>query len=359
MRKTFWIGSLLLALLLPLWGQGREKIRVIHSDKLHLSKVRDEQVMRLEGKVHFFYGKTEFRSDRAMIFDQQKIARLDGNVRVNNDSLFLASDSLTYYRIPEELNAGGKVLIEEKKKGEVIRWFRSDRAIYNQLSNSVTVWSNVNSFDRGENATLSCGYAFWDRKNRYSYMIENPHIDVAGKDTLSVRADKFEYFEEERKLLATFNVLARSQDYEASSDFLVYLLREEKAVFLGEPEFRSETATASAKEFYIFFQDRELIRAELVDSCRLDFAEEKLKPMENWVTANYVKIDFEDKQIRGFEAENTVSYRYRQEKTAERDFFVNTADGDYLEARFNSKNELDIMKMRSRIKGSYKFHNNS
>lgn len=256
MKKIIWIGSLILALL-PLWGQGREKLRVIHSDKLFLSKVQDEQVMRLDGKVHFWYGKTEFKSDRALIFDQQKIARLDGNVRVNNDSLSLAADSLTYFRIPEQLNAGGRVLIEEKKKGRVIRWFRSDKAIYNQMNNSVTVWDNVSSYDQEEKATLTCGYAFWDRKNRYSYMIENPVIEVAGKDTLNLRADKFEYFEEERKLMATFNVLAQSQEYEASSDFLVYLLKEEKAVFIGEPEFRSEDAVAKANEFYLFFKDRE------------------------------------------------------------------------------------------------------
>lgn len=358
MKKIIWIGSLLLALL-PLWGQGREKIRVIHSDKLFLSKMQDEQVMRLEGKVHFWYGKTEFKSDRALIFDLQKIARLDGNVRMNNDSLSLASDSLTYYRNKEELNAGGKVLIEEKKQGKVTRWFRCDYAIYNKLQDNVTVWDNVSSYDQEEKATLSCGYAFWDRKNRYSYMIENPHIEIAGKDTLNVSADKFEYFEEERKLMATFNVLAESQDYEASSDFLVYLLKEEKAVFLGEPEFRSENAVASANEFYLFFKDRELQRAELVDSCRLDYAEEKLAPRLNWVKANFVRIDFKDKQIHRLEAENTVSYRYYQEKTEERDFFINTSDGDYLEAKFTEENKLDSMQMRSKIKGIYKFHNSS
>ncbi len=355
MQKIIWIGSLLLALL-PLWGQGQEKIRVIHSDKLYLSKVQDEQVMRLEGKVHFWYGKTEFRSDRALIFDLQKIARLDGSVKVNNDSLSLAADSLTYYRVPDDLNAGGKVLIEEKKKGKVVRWFRSDKAIYSKFHDTVTVWGNVSSFDQVENAALTCGYAFWDRKNRYAYMIEEPRVEVAGKDTLNVRADKFEYFEAERKLMATFNVLARSQDYEASSDFLVYLLKEEKAVFLGEPEFRSANATAGAKEFYLFFKDRELQRAELVDDCRLDFAEEEDGRKQNWVKANYVRIDFEDKQIRRFEAEKTVSYRYQQEQTEERDFFVNTANGEFLEAKFNQENELEFMIMRQKIKGNYKFH---
>lgn len=105
--KNIWIGSLLLLILLPLWGKNKaEELRVIHSDKLYLNKVQDEQILELYGNVHFWYGETEFHSNRAMIFDKQKIARLDGNVKVNNDSLALKADSLTYYRIPDQLNAG-------------------------------------------------------------------------------------------------------------------------------------------------------------------------------------------------------------------------------------------------------------
>ena len=358
MKKAFLICSLLLAMFC-LWGQGREKIRVIHSDKLQLTKMQDEQVMKLDGRVHFWYGKTEFKADRALIFDLQKIARLDGNVKVNNDSLSISADSLTYYRKIEQLNAGGKVLIEERKKGEVIRWFRSDKAVYDQLHNSVTVWENVSSYDREENADITCGYAFWDRKNRYSYLVEEPFIHIAGKDTVSVRADKFEYFQNERKLMATFNVLARSQEFEASSDFLVYLMNEDKALFIGEPEFRSEKAIASADEFYLYFQERVLERVELIDSCRLDFSEGEDEQKQNWVTADYIQVDFEDRQIRHFEAEKSVEYSYLQQKSEDRDYFLNTANGDSLEASFSDKSELDTMQMRTRVNGVYKFHNDS
>lgn len=358
MKKAFLIGSLLLATVF-LFAQGREKIRVVHSDKLQLSKMLDEQVMKLEGRVHFWYGKTEFKADRALIFDLQKIARLDGNVKVSNDSLSIVADSLTYYRKVEQLNAGGKVLIEEKKKGTVIRWFRADKAVYDQLHDSITVWENVSSHDKEENADISCGYAFWDRKNRYSYLVEEPFIHIAGKDTLSVRADKFEYFQNERKLMATFNVLAQTGEFEASSDFLVYLMNEDKAMFIGEPEFRSESATASAGEFYLYFQDRVLEKAELIGACRLDFAESKDEQKQNWVTADYIRVDFEDRQIRHLEAEKSVEYSYLREKSEDQDYFLNTAAGENLEANFSDKSELDTMKMRSRIKGVYKFHNDS
>lgn len=94
-------------------------------------------------------------------------------------------------------------------------------------------------------------------------------------------------------------------------------------------------------------------------SCRLDFSQDKQDKKLNWVLANFIGIDFADKQISSLEAENTVSYRYHQEKTEERDFFVNTADGDFLEAKFNENNKLEFMKMRQKIKGIYKFHNKS
>ena len=52
-----------------------EKFRLIHADKLFMSKTYDEQALELSGKVHFFYGSTEFKSDRALILDAKKIAR--------------------------------------------------------------------------------------------------------------------------------------------------------------------------------------------------------------------------------------------------------------------------------------------
>jgi len=360
LAKNIWIGSLLLMLFFLLWAQDPdERLEVIHSDKLFLTKVQDEQVMQLNGKVHFWYGKTEFKCDRALIFDKQKIARLDGNVIVNNDSLTLQSDSLSYYRIPEDLNAGGGVYITETKQEGNFRWFRSEYAIYNKKEDNLTVWQGVSSYDSDENASATCGYAFWDRRNGYAYMTENPRVETAGEDTLFVSSQKMEFFDEDRKLVATFNVEAQSRDYRMTSDFLIYFMEEDKAVFTGQPRFSSDFATASAREFYLFLDERKLRRAEMVDSCRVEFSEERLGERRNWVRANFIKLDFEDDMIRAFEAENKVSYHYFQEETDERDFFINTADGVFLEAKFTDDNKLEYMKMRRGIKGIYKFDENS
>ena len=360
MARNIWIGSLFLLLITALAGQQlTEQLRVVHSDKLFLTKVNDEQVMELSGKVHFWYGTTEFKSDRALIFDLQKIARLDGNVRVNNDSLSLQADSLSYYRIPDELNAGGKVYITETRKNGGFSWFRSEYAIYNKLEDNLTVWQDVSAFDREENASASCGYAHWDRRAGYAYMVENPKLRTAKEDTLYVTADKLEFYNAERKIVATFNVVAQTQDYSTTSDFLLYFLNDEKAVFTGQPHFSSDLATAGAREFYLFFKDRKLTHAELVDSCRVEFAEERGALKNNWVKASFITLDFAAGAITGFHAETAVDYFYAQEQTEERDYLVNHASGEALDARFDADNNLEIMIMRSGIKGIYRFHNNS
>ncbi len=354
---------LTLGQILPLSARAREQrsenFKLIHSDKMFLSRFREEQIIELVGKVHFFYGSTEFKSDRAIIFDQQKIARLNGNVRILADTLALAADSVAYYRIPELLNLGGNVYITETKPGGSFRSFNSQFGTYDKLEDKLTVWKDVRSYDQEEEAHAECGYAFWDRKAGYAYMIENPVIQAGKEDTLRISSEKMEFFDNERKLIATFNVQTQSTDYTVNSDFLIYFLKEDKAVFTSKPTFKSEFATATAEEFYMYLEERKITSAELVDSCKVYFTEESGTDQTNWVEAEIIRLDFADDTIRSFIAEGKVSYYYLQEKRDKRDYFENSATGDYLEAKFNDDNKLDIMEMKKGIKGKYKFHNNS
>ncbi len=356
------VGSLLLLLwlALPLCAQEQaEQLRVIHSDKLTLTTQQEEKVLNLNGAVHFWYGKTEFFCDKAVIFREQKIARLDGNVVVNNDSLLLKSNSLVYYRNAEELQAAGNVYVQELRKTGSFRWMRSDFATFNKQKNELTVWDNVSSFDKEENAWATCGYIFWDRGVGVATLTEDPEIRAGTPDTLHVTANMIKLYDKEEKLEATYNVVVTTRDYRATSDFLIYINQDNKAVFTGQPRFRSDFAEAVAREFYLHLEDRKLTRAELVDSCLVEFSEEANGPKTNWVRASYINLDFDAENISKFQAEKSVSYNYLQEERAERDFFINTASGDYLEAEFGADNKLEFMKMRTGINGIYKFRGDS
>ncbi|TFG90768.1 MAG: hypothetical protein E4H16_01170, partial [Candidatus Atribacteria bacterium] len=109
-----------------------DDFKLIHSDKLFLNKVDNENILELNGKVHFFYGKTEFHSNKAIIFDTQKIARLIGNVSVKNDTLNAVADSIAYYRLTEVMNMGGSVIITEQKTDGVFHQMTADNGTYDK-----------------------------------------------------------------------------------------------------------------------------------------------------------------------------------------------------------------------------------
>lgn len=359
MKKSLVVGSLILLWCLLSAQQDPQKFRLIHADRLFMSNQPTGQILDLTGNVHFFYGDTEFKSHRALILDAQKIARLSGNVVVQNDSLHLVADSLAYYRIPQVLNLGGKVRLTQRTQSGFVRWMEGDHAIYDQAKDTFTAWSRVRAYDQQENAHARCGYGFWDRTREYAYLIEEPEVQAGTADTLFVKADKMEFFQDERKLIATFNVRTNSRDYHATSDFLIYFAEEEKAVFLGEPRFENEFATAQAREFQLLFTERELERVVLVDSCLVNFAREEGLERTNWVRARDIQLNFSEGKITDFSAESEVSYYFLQEEGERQDFFINSATGDRLKAKFDADNKLKLMDMGGKIKGSYKFKNDS
>jgi lipopolysaccharide export system protein LptA len=359
--KKILLGSLLLMLaaLICAQAEDNQRFRLIHADKLYMNNLESGQILQLNGNVHFFYGDTEFRGNRAVILDAQKIARLSGNVVVENDSLHLVADSLAYYRIPEVLNLGGRVRFTQRTQSGFTRWMEGDHAIYDQGKDTFTAWSRVKAYDEEENGYAQCGYGFWDRGSGYAYLIEEPEVWAGTTDTLYVSADKMEFFDDERKLIATFNVHTDSRDYHASSDFLIYFANEEKAVFIGEPSFENAFATARAREFHLFFEQRELRRISLVDSCVVHFAQEENQERKNWVRAKNIELNFANERIVDFSADAEVSYYFVQEEDEGKDFFINRATGDRLKAKFDYDNKLKLMDMGGRIKGTYKFENDS
>jgi hypothetical protein len=182
-------------------------------------------------------------------------------------------------------------------------------------------------------------------------------VYAAGEDTLRISAEKMEYFRQFSKLVATFDVKSATPDYNTTSDFLIFNNRENKAVFSGNPRFYSSFGDARAVNFYLYFKDRQLEKAELQDSCLVNFSEEEGKPAGNWCKADFIHIDFVDKQIRKFLAESNVSYYYEQQEAPKKDYMQNMATGATLQVVFKPDNKVQYMKMQQKIQGKYKFKN--
>ena len=172
---------------------------------------------------------------------------------------------------------------------------------------------------------------------------------------MRLKAAKIEYYEEDKKLIATFNVSAQGQDFNAESDFLIYFVESEEAVFIGEPSFYNDFAQAKALEFRLKLDERSLKQATLTDSCIVYFAQEEGAEKKNWVRAESILLNFEDNRIVDFEANLDVSYYYNQDEDEKKDFFINAATGENLKAKFGEDNKLKLLDMQGGIKGKYIF----
>jgi len=356
-RRKLGMTILFLFISLFLFSEETEPrpYKLINADTLIARKIDEEYITYLKGNVHFFYGDTEFYTDFAEIFEKKKITSMIGNVKVFEDTLSLFSDKVDYYRLTEQLFLEGDVFIKETHRDSTIRTFTTDRAEYYRKDKNLIAIENVTAFDERENLRGTCGYLTYNMNDGYGYLIKSPVLTAIGEDSLTISAEKIEYYKEFQKIVTTFNVLTETEDFKIISDFLLYFKEENKAYYLGHPKFISEMAIASAGEFQLFLDERTIRSAILKDSCRVDFKSEEDEEMVNWVTSENMEFSFVDKHLEICEATNNVDSYFRQEVQSDKDFVINKATGDKLTIFLNSNDEIDQIGMQGKVSGKYKF----
>lgn len=328
--------------------------RLINSDKLFIDLVDGEYLTRLNGNVHFFYGDTEFFSDQAEIYEEQKIARMFGNVKVVDDSLTLYSDQAEYLRLTEQLILTGNVYIREDHDDGTVRIFESDKGQYLRVERKIYAFDNIRFYDERENVFGSCNYLDYDLEMGYGFITNNPSIIVVGDETLNITAEKIEFYRDFNRVSASFNVNTVYEDYLISSDFLLFFIDDEHAVFLGEPELKADMADAVAEKFYIDFEDRKITSATLENNSLVYFSTREGAEKNSTIESVMMELTFVDGKIKVIEAfENVISNYISEPK--ERDKLVNYAESDRLTVTINDESEIETIVFHGRVKGTYKF----
>lgn len=329
--------------------------KLINADKLIVEKINEEFVTNLIGNVHLFYGDTEFFTDNADIFEKQKIAIMQGNVEVYDDSLSLFADNVKYFRITEKLFLQGNVFAQESHADSTFRTFAAERVEYFRNEREFHAFEKVHSFDSRENIFGDCGKLSYYLQDGYGYLIKSPVLRMVGQDSLSISAEKIEYFKDYEKVVANFNVVTESGEFRMTSDFLLYFSQEEKAIYLGQPRFTSEFADARAVEFRIFFQEQKIERAVLQDSCHVVFKTEEEAQKNSWVRSTKMDFSFQNGRIDLCDAQTNVFSYFEQQKQKGQDFTINDATGQRLLIRVNEENQIESIDMRTAVQGMYKF----
>jgi lipopolysaccharide export system protein LptA len=349
--KKILIGSLLL-IFCWLTAEDLRPYRLINADIGTAIEEDGKRILKLSGNVHFFYGETEFFSNTAELYDEQKLTILRGDVEVYEDSLSLYADKVEYFRLDEKLELSGSVLAREDHADSTYRTFAAEQVIYWRGSRELEAEDDVVIYDQREEVDGTCGNLYYDMQAGYGYLLQRPQISL--QDSLQVAAEKIEYFEEFSKISANFDVVTQSPDFKVNSDFLLYFQTEEKAIFLGEPKFDSEFAEAQAVEMQIYFSEQEIERAELNEECLVKFASPADAERNNWIKSNEMIFRFLAGEIKVCDAEGKVSSYYQQDKSDDADFMINRSDSDKLKIAFE-QGEIEEIILRNKIDGVFKF----
>ncbi len=329
--------------------------KLINADTLIIHEVRGEYISNLRGNVHFFYGETEFFSDKADIFEKQKIVRLWDNVEVYDDTLSLFADKVNYFRKSEKLFLNGNVFTKEVHSDSTYRTFEADYVKYFRDQQEFYANDNVSTYDQRENIYGECGQLYYLIKDGYGYLMKKPKLQSVGKDTINVSAEKIEYYNDYKKVVALFNVITNSNEFKILSDFLLYYSEKEKAIYQGEPKLFSDNADALADEFQIYFEDNKMREALLIDSCKVLFKTDENFEKDSWVESDEMQFKFEDGKLKKCISTGNVDSYYNQKKTDKKQFTKNRAKGEKLIIQFGEDSILETLKMINNIQGNYIF----
>lgn len=331
--------------------------KIINSDSVVLNKNKEKYILNMSGNVHFFYGQIEFFCDKGTIVELTETAKLFNNVVVKRDTLTIKSDYAYYNNIDEIVEFTGNVVAYEYDSNNIIkREFQADTLIYNRKIEEIIASKSVLAQEYTENITATAGYLEYRRNDGYGFMKINPLIENK-KDSLTIRAERMEYFADFNKIVATYNTHTRLSEADIYSNFLIYYTEDGKAVFTGDPKIETDFGIGRAETFNLYFVENKLSQVEFINDCRLDFSFEEKEDFTNWLTAERIDIFFKDKEPESMLAETKVLYQIitEDEKEKTKEYSKNDSGSRKLEIVFTDNNKIEEIRQFEDIQGSYVF----
>jgi len=338
-----------------LQAQAPVQYRLINADHLQHFKFIDENVVHLQGNVHFFYNEIEFLAEHAEIYESQEYVTLKGNVIIVQDSLRMTSNIAQYYKKSEYLRAEGRVVLTENKDTKILRQSTSNNAMHYRDRGEFILQGNVYAIDFSDSLHARAGYAIYNQQTGYGYLIQRPYIWKAGSDSLALFAEKIEYFEENKKMVASFQVITQNETIKATSDFLIYYIDEGKMIYIGNPKFYSEDGDGNADLITVYLDKKEINEILLDKNCYIKFNSEDSVEKENWVSSDYMTLIYKNKKPSVFNAYENVKSFFLQEPSNNKSLMNNNVEGDKLILHFNSDSQIETLNMENNIKGVYRF----
>jgi len=309
----------------------------------------------LSGDVHFFYDEIEFLADRAEIYDVQQFVLLRGNVVVIQDTLRITCNEAQYFHQTQLLEARGNVVMTETHDDVLLRRVTSNTATHFRDRGEFILQGNVHAHDVEESLFGRAGYAFFNQIEGYGYMIQRPIVWRAGEDSLSLSAEKIEFFQDNDKLVASFNVVTQNSEIRATSNFLIYYGDEDRAIYIGDPRFYSDNGDGYADLITVYLEENKIREIHMEGNSFINFRSGNEGLKDNWVSStNMILFYVDDKPVEFIARENVQSF-IRQDGNNQRQTMNNNVSGELLTIFFDENSDIESLSISERIRGRYRF----
>lgn len=356
-KSFFLIILFVLILSASLFATTQERVpyRLINSDHLQMNRVNDEYITYLRGNVHFFYDNIEFKSDRAEIYEKQRHIVLKGKVSVTQDTLNIKCHEAQYFQPNQYLIVQGDVIMTQRDSQGIKRQVMSNSGEFYRIAGDIFLRGNIYATSYSDSLKATAGYATYNLNTGYGYLSQKPSIWRTGKDSISISAEKIEFYNEPRRVIASFNVKTANADLHTKSNFLIYYGDSEKIVYMGNPRFFSRFGDGKSELITVFLENQQVNRVEMNDDCLIHFSTEENQEKVNYVKSSRMILHYKDNKPYIFYAEDNVDTFFVQHSSQKQLAMNNSVQSDKLNILFNNEMQVESIKLENVKKGKYRF----
>lgn len=327
-----------------------------NADMVKIDKVANDTITTLTGNVNLIYDDIEFFADNAQIFQKDKKVKFTGNVKAIDDTLEAGAQKATYSHKENELFLERRAyFIEKNSQMKKQKHIRADKINYFKGRKFVEAEGNIFANDLTQDMNLMCGHFRYDIEKGYGVARDNPELTFQRKRTVKVYSQQMEFFYNDHKFIATYDVKIEMKDSHANSRFLIYFQDDKKAVLLGNPGFYSDTSDAFAEEFHILFDEETIDKLYLINNGEIHFRSKEQTKKLNYLFADKIMLNLENERLCYINANDVTKSFLKKSETEGENFYINKMKTKELEVFFDDDENVEKVIASQNIKGIYKF----
>lgn len=367
-------------------------IMLHHADSLVGKVVNGENVRELIGNVQFSQGKVVVNCDRAVQFLKSNIVNLEGNIKIQDDTLIFfgkrglynsndktaeASDGVYLEEGSRKLFADyGKYFVPEKRvlfKGRVsVQDTASnlfcDELVYFRNEKHTIARNNVILSDLKNNLKTYSGY--FENKDNYSFISDNPAIvqidtSESGKlDSLIILSNEIHSYQDTIfRFIAVGNVRMRRENVFAECGESIYYVDEDSLIMKNHPFIWYEETQISGDSIFVKLKERKLERIFVHGKAfAISRSDSIYKNRYDQMLGKTLTINFDNGEINNIVVQTTAKslYYLYEESSSENDTTkkinkpngLNITTGDKIIISFKQK-KVEQIKVVGGVEGKY------